>query len=183
MVDCSIGLVWVRVGQTRNYAEGIASDAKETIQLWTCMHHILSLSIYAPLLISQAQALVWLGPYPSRLHERLTLCQLRPGVTESNGVSRDSARVVGRQMKCYNGGNRLALGSQGSFALERIHVYSIYEVIGESKNVWLKKKCRTLCIPRHWWYSVLSPQDSRPWAWTQSPVALTLQQWPWIDVS
>ena len=41
----------------------------------------------------------------------------------------------------------------------------------------LEKSWRTLCIPRHWWYSILSPQDSRPWAWTQSPVALKTLQW------
>ena len=41
----------------------------------------------------------------------------------------------------------------------------------------LEKSWRTLYIPRHWWYSILSPQDSRPWAWTQSPVALKTLQW------
>ena len=54
-------------------------------------------------------------------------------------MSRDSPRVVGRQMKCYNGGNRLALGSQGYFALKRIHVYSIYEVLENQKMSGLRK--------------------------------------------
>lgn len=123
----SCGSVWVKRGIMRKRWQ-VMRRKQFSFEL-VYMHHILSLSIYASLSISQAQALVWQGPYPSRLHERLTLCQLRPGVTESHGVSRDSRRVVGRQIKCYNRGNRLALEHMFKY-----HVYSIYEVIGESKN-------------------------------------------------